>query len=83
MPSAAVRADIRDALTPPTVVALLMWFYLAGFSVMLGALINVEFDRYKRLVQARKARNLALQMARERAAAKTPPEGTPGDAPDS
>ena len=65
------------------VVALLMWFYLAGFSVMLGALINVEFDRYKRLVQARKARTLALQMARERAAAKTPPEGTPGDAPDS
>ena len=28
-----------------TVVALLMWFYLAGFSIMLGALINVELAR--------------------------------------
>lgn len=48
------------------VVALLMWFYLAGFSVMMGALINVELDRHKRLVQARKARALARRMAEER-----------------
>ena len=51
------------------VVALLMWFYLAGFSVMLGALINVELDRHRRFVQARKARALAREMAQERAAA--------------
>ena len=48
------------------VVALLMWFYLAGFSVMMGALINVELDRHKRLVQARKARALARRMTEER-----------------
>lgn len=48
------------------VVALLMWFYLAGFSVMMGALINVELDRHKRLVQARKARALARKMSEER-----------------
>ncbi|MFC0339710.1 YihY/virulence factor BrkB family protein [Paracoccus niistensis] len=48
------------------VVALLMWFYLAGFSVMMGALINVEMDRHKRLVQARKARALARKMTEER-----------------
>lgn len=48
------------------VVALLMWFYLAGFSVMMGALINVELDRYKRLMQARKARALARSMAERR-----------------
>lgn len=39
-----------------TVVALLMWFYLAGFSVMLGALINVERARRRRLRAAREAR---------------------------
>lgn len=39
-----------------TVVALLMWFYLAGFSVMLGALINVELARRKRIQAAREAR---------------------------
>lgn len=32
-----------------TVVALLMWFYLAGFSVLMGALINVEIARRRRL----------------------------------
>ena len=54
------------------VVALLMWFYLAGFSVMMGALINVELDRHKRLVQARKARALARKMteARKKAASE-------------
>ena len=31
------------------VVALLMWFYLAGFSVLLGALINVEIARRRRV----------------------------------
>lgn len=45
------------------VVALLMWFYIAGFSVMTGALINVELDRHRRLVKARKARALARKMA--------------------
>lgn len=39
-----------------TVVALLMWFYLAGFSVMLGALINVELARRRRILAARAAR---------------------------
>ena len=39
-----------------TVVALLMWLYLAGFSVLLGALINVELARRRRLNAAREAR---------------------------
>jgi membrane protein len=39
-----------------TVVALLMWFYLAGYSVMLGALINVELARRRRIKAARRAR---------------------------
>ncbi|SNR33277.1 YihY/virulence factor BrkB family protein [Paracoccus sediminis] len=39
-----------------TVVALLMWFYLAGFSVLLGALINVEIARRRRVRAAREAR---------------------------
>lgn len=39
-----------------TVVALLMWFYLAGFSVLMGALINVELARRRRLRAARAAR---------------------------
>ena len=34
-----------------------------------GALINVELDRHRRFVQARKARALAREMAQERAAA--------------
>lgn len=60
------------------VVALLMWFYLAGFSVMLGALINVELDRNRRLAAARKARSLAARMAREQAAkAAQADTGTP------
>lgn len=42
-----------------TVVALLMWFYLAGFSVMLGALINVELARRRRVRAAREARRAA------------------------
>ncbi|MFN3279001.1 YihY/virulence factor BrkB family protein [Paracoccus hibiscisoli] len=40
-----------------TVVALLMWFYLAGFSVLLGALINVELARRRRMKAARAARS--------------------------
>ncbi|SCY25822.1 YihY/virulence factor BrkB family protein [Paracoccus tibetensis] len=39
-----------------TVVALLMWFYLAGFSVLLGALINVEMARRRRMRAARELR---------------------------
>lgn len=42
------------------VVALLMWFYLAGFSVMLGAIINVEIARRRRIAAARAARNAAM-----------------------
>lgn len=38
------------------VVALLMWFYLGGFSVLLGALINVELMRRRRIIAARAAR---------------------------
>ena len=41
------------------VVALLMWFYLAGFSVLLGALINVEIARRRRIAAARQARRAA------------------------
>lgn len=41
------------------VIALLMWFYLAGFSVLLGALINVELARRRRVAAARKARQSA------------------------
>ncbi|MFV0382487.1 YihY/virulence factor BrkB family protein [Paracoccus sp. (in: a-proteobacteria)] len=49
-----------------TVVALLMWFYLAGFSVMLGALVNVELARRKRVLAAREARQAVLAVAHER-----------------
>lgn len=45
------------------VVALLMWFYLAGFSVMLGALINVELARRRRIAAARAARSEARAAA--------------------
>ena len=38
-----------------TVVALLMWFYLAGFSVLLGAVINIELDYRKRARHLRRA----------------------------
>lgn len=38
------------------VVVLLMWFYLAGYSVMLGALINIELARRRRIRAARVAR---------------------------
>lgn len=47
------------------VVALLMWFYLAGFSVMLGALINVELARRRRIAAARAARAEAKVLAAE------------------
>lgn len=38
------------------VIALLMWFYLGGFSVMLGSLINLEISRRRRIGLARKLR---------------------------
>lgn len=38
------------------VIALLMWFYLGGFSVMLGALINIELARHRRITTVRKLR---------------------------
>ncbi|MDO5612594.1 MAG: YihY/virulence factor BrkB family protein [Paracoccus sp. (in: a-proteobacteria)] len=47
------------------VVALLMWFYLAGFSVLLGALINVEIARRRRISAARQARQSALAAAKQ------------------
>jgi len=50
------------------VVALLMWFYLAGFSVMLGAIVNVELARRRRIAAARAARaeaKAAMQAAAE------------------
>lgn len=49
------------------VIALLMWFYLAGFSVLFGAVVNVELARRKRLRQARRQRRLAQEAAREQA----------------
>lgn len=51
------------------VIALLMWFYLGGFSVLLGALINVEMSRRRRVNAARAARRLARTA--------TPPETAP------
>lgn len=51
------------------VVALLMWFYLAGFSVLLGALINVERARRRRVNAARAARQAAFEAAAEQRAA--------------
>lgn len=44
------------------VVALLMWFYLAGFSVLLGALVNVEIGRRRRIRAARLAREDATKV---------------------
>lgn len=41
------------------VMALLMWLYLAGFSVLFGALLNVELGRRNRLKAARRARRAA------------------------
>ncbi|WP_246184918.1 YihY/virulence factor BrkB family protein [Paracoccus aestuariivivens] len=41
------------------VIALLMWFYLGGFSVMMGALINLELARHRRVAAARKLRQAA------------------------
>ncbi|MDO5642730.1 MAG: YihY/virulence factor BrkB family protein [Paracoccus sp. (in: a-proteobacteria)] len=43
------------------VVALLMWFYLAAFSVMLGAVVNVEIRRRRRISAARAARRQARE----------------------
>lgn len=45
------------------VVALLMWFYLGGFSVMLGAVINVEMSRRRRVVLAKALRRAANEEA--------------------
>lgn len=55
------------------VVALLMWFYLAGFSVMLGAVINVENARRRRIAAARAARAAARAAARGNGGAKAKP----------
>lgn len=41
------------------VVALLMWFFLGGFSVLLGALINLELARRRRFMAARALRQAA------------------------
>lgn len=50
-----------------TVVALLMWFYLAGFSVLLGALINVELARRRRVRAAREARASVMAQVKKAA----------------
>ncbi|SDD46180.1 membrane protein [Paracoccus isoporae] len=47
------------------VVALLMWFYLAAFSVMLGAVFNVELRRRRRIAAARDARQALREEAVE------------------
>lgn len=49
-----------------TVVALLMWFYLAGFSVLLGALINVELARRRRMRAVREARRGFTELLAEK-----------------
>lgn len=41
------------------VVALLMWFFLGGFSVLLGALINLELARRRRFMAAKALRQAA------------------------
>ncbi|MFV0291683.1 MAG: YihY/virulence factor BrkB family protein [Paracoccus sp. (in: a-proteobacteria)] len=41
------------------VVALLMWFYLAAFSVMLGAIFNVELRRRRRILVVQEKRRLS------------------------
>ncbi|MBU2957236.1 YihY/virulence factor BrkB family protein [Paracoccus sp. 1_MG-2023] len=51
-----------------TVVALLMWFYVAGFSVLLGALINVELARRRRLRAVRAAKEEFMELAKDDAA---------------
>ena len=45
------------------VVALLMWFFLGGFSVLLGALINLELARRRRFIAARALRQGARESA--------------------
>ena len=47
------------------VVALLMWFYLAAFSVMLGAIFNVELRRRRRVAAAREARKSLRDQVRQ------------------
>lgn len=47
------------------VIALLMWFWLGGFSVMLGALINLELARRRRFRAARKLRQAASSPKRD------------------
>lgn len=39
------------------VVALLMWFYLASYSVLLGAMFNVELDRRRRIMRRKTRRD--------------------------
>lgn len=40
------------------VIALLMWFYLASFAIMLGALINIEIAHRRRIWAAKAARQI-------------------------
>ena len=47
------------------VVALLMWFFLGGFSVLLGALINLELARRRRFIAARELRQAAKAEAKD------------------
>ncbi|MFO1139400.1 MAG: YihY/virulence factor BrkB family protein [Paracoccus sp. (in: a-proteobacteria)] len=43
------------------VVALLMWFFLGGFSVLTGALINLELARRRRFIAAREMRQVSRE----------------------
>ncbi|MFD1880541.1 YihY/virulence factor BrkB family protein [Paracoccus pacificus] len=62
------------------VVALLMWFYLAGFSVLLGALVNVELARRRRVAAARAARAEIRAEATAKAAKNGDDPAKPGPA---
>ncbi|TWI33367.1 YihY/virulence factor BrkB family protein [Paracoccus sulfuroxidans] len=58
------------------VIALLMWFYLGGFTVMLGALINLELARRRRFVAAKALRQSTQAQRDERDREKA--DQTPG-----
>ena len=59
------RNPIGWLLSIGAVVALLMWFYLAAFSVMLGAIFNVELRRRRRVAAAREARKSLRDQVRQ------------------
>lgn len=58
------------------VIALLMWFYLAGFSVLFGAVVNVELSRSRRMRQARRLRKAAHEAQAQARRDASPPRAT-------